>query len=148
MKKKNKASEDWEQGWLAASFMSTATTLGIVPKQVAPGDDDKAEEEVTSLIDSILLSCGIMSEITSAVLSPQPPSSRWRYIGVVRTEFGPASCMLQAGSPELLLGQAVIWANHFKLKYESAIRMMARLDEIGLLGNTKPKRKIKRGKAK
>jgi hypothetical protein len=144
MKKKNKIPDDWSYGWLAASFMSTAATLGIISKPVGHGDDDRAEQEVTSHIEAILISCGIIASVTAAVLSPIPPSSKWRYIGVVRTEFGPATCMLEGKSPEALIDQATTWSNHFKQKYERATRLMRRLDSLQVLGHTDRKRRNRR----
>jgi hypothetical protein len=144
MKKKNKAPDDWSYGWLAASFMSTAATLGIIAKPVGHGDDDRAEQEVTAHIESILISCGILASLTAAVLPPVPPSGKWRYIGVVRTEFGPVTCMLEGRSPEALLEQATTWSNHFKQKYDRATRLMNRLDSLKILGHTSRKRKERR----
>jgi hypothetical protein len=144
MKKKNKVPDDWSYGWLAASFMSTAATLGIISKPVGHGDDERAEQEVTAHIESILISCGILASLTAAVLSPVPPSSKWRYIGVVRTEFGPVTCMIEARSPEALLDQATTWANHFKQKYDRATRLMDRLDSLQVLGHTGRKRQARR----
>jgi len=132
MKKKTNPPQDWSHGWLAASFMSTAATLGIVPPPAAPGDDDKIEQEITLQVFELLQAADIVAEITAAVLMAQPPSTRWRYIGVVKTEFGPTTCMLDASSAAGLAEQAVFWANNFIYKYNKAVKMMERLDKMTL----------------
>jgi hypothetical protein len=147
MKKKSKIPEEWSQGWLAASFMSTATTLGIMPRPIGPGDDDLIEAEVTLSISEMLSSANIQAEITAAVLVAQPPSTRWRYIGVVKTEFGPTTCMLNAKSAAGLSEQAVFWCNSFISKFKRAQALMDKLDRLALYVHTPGRNsKTKEGK--
>lgn len=147
MKKKNDFSEEWSHGWLAASFMSTATTLGLVPRPTAPGDDDLVEAEVSLAIQEMLSSADIPVEITAAVLVAQPPSTKWRYIGVVKTVFGPTTCMLNATNAAGLTEQAVFWANSFIGKFKRAQALMEKLDRLASYVHT-PRRKVsKEGKS-
>lgn len=147
MKKKNSPSTDWSHGWLAASFMSTAATLGLVPRPSLPGDDDKIEAEITVGIAELLLSSGIIAEITAAVLIPQPPSTKWRYIGVVKTEFGPSTCMLNASNPTGLIEQAVFWANNYITKYNRAVKLMEKLDKLATYVHTPARKPKQKGEA-
>jgi hypothetical protein len=135
-RKKVKPPEDWRSGWLAASFMSTATRVGALPRPLAPGEDDEVEAEISACIKQTLHSFDINVEITAAIISPQAPSNRWRYVGVLKTERGPATCMLQSNSPDALITQAVAWTNHFKQKWDRATRMLEKLDELAFLGHT------------
>jgi hypothetical protein len=145
MKKKNNfPPHDWSHGWLAASFMSTASSLGLVPPPNPPNIDDQIEVEITTGIAQMLLSAGIIGEIEAAVLAPNPPSSRWRYIGVIKTDFGPVSCMIEATNPAKLADQSVFWANRFIHKYKKALLLMEKFDRLADFVHT-PLRKKKGG---